>query len=356
MSNDNKTLADVQPGGMVRLGDGLLPCPFCGAPAERIDFGIGSGENEGGSCIACTVCQHSGPIEFGFKENFVSNWNRRALSAQPSPGGQHGVWMLPDDARIVGVIADSIERGKLDHPGFYRNTQLGEVLRRVLSAALAARQPVGEPVGEAQPGNRVGMLEAACGPDRKFDPAAADAELASIPLVPLWDLPELHPRRVADECLTTMEQVRQGTKPDTSRRHKLTEAIVLTKRFIEQQERSERLGTAPPAQQPARVYLDGLDRALGEAIDQRDRYHEVADELADQIARITGVDIGEHSSANFPWQNAIEAAEEYKPAQAVDLEQFRPAVCAMGLYAEEPEDVDEAKRLLALIDSQAVGK
>ncbi|WP_423170738.1 hypothetical protein [Stenotrophomonas maltophilia group sp. CASM26] len=50
--------------------------------------------------------------------------------------------MLPDDARIVGVIADSIERGKLDHPGFYRNTQLGEVLRRVLSAALAARQPV----------------------------------------------------------------------------------------------------------------------------------------------------------------------------------------------------------------------
>ncbi|KRG49314.1 hypothetical protein [Stenotrophomonas beteli] len=44
------------------------------------------------------------------------------------------------------------------------------------------------------------------------------------------------------------------------------------------------------------------------------------------------------------------------PAQAVDLEQFRPAVCAMGLYAEEPEDVDEAKRLLALIDSQAVGE
>lgn len=43
------------------------------------------------------------------------------------------------------------------------------------------------------------------------------------------------------------------------------------------------------------------------------------------------------------------------PAQAVDLRQFRPAVCAMGLYAEEPEEVDEAKRLLALIDSQAAG-
>ncbi|PZT35102.1 hypothetical protein A7X93_00400 [Stenotrophomonas maltophilia] len=44
------------------------------------------------------------------------------------------------------------------------------------------------------------------------------------------------------------------------------------------------------------------------------------------------------------------------PAQAVDLEQFRPAVCAMGLYAEEPEDVDEAKRLLTLINGKAVGK
>lgn len=40
-------------------------------------------------------------------------------------------------------------------------------------------------------------------------------------------------------------------------------------------------------------------------------------------------------------------------AQAVDLGQFRPAVCAMGLYAEEPEEVDEAKRLLALIDSHS---
>lgn len=65
------------------------------------------------------------------------------------------------------------------------------------------------------------------------------------------------------------------------------------------------------------------DRVLSETIDQRDRYHEMADELAGHIARIIGVDIGEHSSANCPWQNAIEAATEYKPAQAVDLGQFR---------------------------------
>ena len=56
----------------------LLPCPFCGGPAARIDFGPEDAENEGGSCIACTRCQSSGPVEFGRKENFVSNWNRRA--------------------------------------------------------------------------------------------------------------------------------------------------------------------------------------------------------------------------------------------------------------------------------------
>ena len=44
---------------------------------------------------------------------------------------------------------------------------------------------------------------------------------------------------------------------------------------------------------------------------------------------------------------------ELEARTAIDMEQFRPAVCAMGLYAEGPADVDEAKRLLALIDGQA---
>lgn len=54
----------------------LLPCPFCGGRAERID--IEAGENAGGSCVCCTVCEASGSVEFGRKENFVANWNRRA--------------------------------------------------------------------------------------------------------------------------------------------------------------------------------------------------------------------------------------------------------------------------------------
>lgn len=124
--------------------------------------------------------------------------------------------------------------------------------------ALAARQPVGvEPVAATtQPGKRVSVLEAACGPARKFDPVAADAELASIPVAPLWELPELHPRKVASECLSTMRRARNSTKPHTINRVKLNDAIALVERFVAQSERVERLGTAPPA--PAAVPVDGL--------------------------------------------------------------------------------------------------
>jgi Lar family restriction alleviation protein len=54
----------------------LLPCPFCGGKAEIVE--IEEGENAGGSCVCCSRCMASGNVEFGFKENFVSNWNRRA--------------------------------------------------------------------------------------------------------------------------------------------------------------------------------------------------------------------------------------------------------------------------------------
>lgn len=57
------------------MADKLLPCPFCGGKAERLD--LTEGENAGGSCICCTVCHASSNLEFGYKENFVSNWNRR---------------------------------------------------------------------------------------------------------------------------------------------------------------------------------------------------------------------------------------------------------------------------------------
>jgi len=72
---------------------GLAPCPFCGGVAEIVH--IEEGENAGGSCVCCTQCLASGNVEFEFKENFVSNWNRRApLSAVGPKAGTVGVKAL----------------------------------------------------------------------------------------------------------------------------------------------------------------------------------------------------------------------------------------------------------------------
>jgi hypothetical protein len=46
-------------------------------------------------------------------------------------------------------------------------------------------------------------------------------------------------------------------------------------------------------------------------IDERDRYHDMADQLAAHIAAITGYEIGEHSSDNDPWSNALICANEW---------------------------------------------
>ncbi len=71
----------------------LKPCPFCGSSAEIVH--IDEGENAGGSCVSCTRCLASGNVEFGFKENYVSNWNRRA----DLPTGY--VILSPDEVRGI---------------------------------------------------------------------------------------------------------------------------------------------------------------------------------------------------------------------------------------------------------------
>lgn len=48
-----------------------------------------------------------------------------------------------------------------------------------------------------------------------------------------------------------------------------------------------------------------LDKALDQEISNRDRAERAADALAHKIAMFCGVDIGEHSSANCPWANAL---------------------------------------------------
>lgn len=86
--------------------DALLPCPFCGGEAQIIN--IGEGENAGGSCVECAACHASSNVEFEFKENFVSNWNTRAL---PVGGGVEEA----NEFLVARVSQDGREVG-IDHP------------------------------------------------------------------------------------------------------------------------------------------------------------------------------------------------------------------------------------------------
>jgi hypothetical protein len=53
------------------------------------------------------------------------------------------------------------------------------------------------------------------------------------------------------------------------------------------------------------------EREHDQTLQERDNAEKMADDLAAAIASITGDDMGEHSSANCPWQNALDSAEAF---------------------------------------------
>ena len=54
------------------------------------------------------------------------------------------------------------------------------------------------------------------------------------------------------------------------------------------------------------VKVSDRDQEMLELIDQRDHMESQAEELKDKLQALYGVDFGEHSSCNFPFQNAID--------------------------------------------------
>ena len=53
-------------------------------------------------------------------------------------------------------------------------------------------------------------------------------------------------------------------------------------------------------------------------LEERDRYHDMADELANAIAEHFNVEIGEHSNMNCPWENALEWMGTVTPEKRFD--------------------------------------
>jgi hypothetical protein len=70
------------------------------------------------------------------------------------------------------------------------------------------------------------------------------------------------------------------------------------------------------------------DAQLDQALCERDTYHEWADKLSEKIAHLTGADVGEHSSANNPWREALNAdvPEGCTPADARVLREANHAL------------------------------
>jgi len=66
------------------LGDGeLLPYPFCGGKAERVNIEDEADPNYGGSYIACPECLACSKLVFGEKVGLEEAWNRRARPSRP---------------------------------------------------------------------------------------------------------------------------------------------------------------------------------------------------------------------------------------------------------------------------------
>ncbi|WP_394765308.1 hypothetical protein [Stenotrophomonas sp.] len=212
MSTD-KTLADVQPGGRVRLGDQaeldrlefqawareLLPCPFCGNSAEFVPY------KDNGLTLKCKsmgcIQRNQRTLRYGIdwlRTSMAEHWNTRALSAQPSPATcKEGLQVQPspsgqgdtripfetwakdggfDVSKFKGVYNSLETRAAwgawlywqrrsaqpspggqgdalkaLDDLAAFCSDDTATVDRHVtvIRAALAARQPVGEPVEHA---------------------------------------------------------------------------------------------------------------------------------------------------------------------------------------------------------------
>lgn len=119
MTTDNKTLADARPGGRVRLGDALPPLPYPNYPVSKTGL-----QNN-----AYTASQ-------------MWDYACAAMSAQPSPGGQDALATAREllaaeyDKAGERVFADRARKGQYDN-----DPDVHAIL-----TALAARQPVGEPV------------------------------------------------------------------------------------------------------------------------------------------------------------------------------------------------------------------
>ncbi|QEU34098.1 hypothetical protein [Stenotrophomonas maltophilia] len=341
MSTD-KTLADVQPGGRVRLGDSLPPlppevdsvrCMICGEEdmAEACDYYYTAdqmrdyaraalSERIGQDGTLTDAARAAIPfVAYAFSEGVTGAEEagraiEAALSAQPSPGGQ--------DAHEMADALERIASGSLSD---YEGVDADElhILRCAkLIRDLAARQPVGEPAY-----NSAGISLTACqlheallmAGDPELDVPFEDRSLVRI----FWTETGHSGPGLYCECVGAEEE--------------------------------------------GCILLDGTAPAIGQSAQAVDLPYSLDADQAGIRARVCDVITGTlmvGAQGHTPppvghWAEPFwQAARADAKAQAVDLEQFRPlASYVIEQAAGTRGDMHMlACQLLALIDSQAVGK
>ena len=161
MTKDNKPLADVQPGGRVRLGDVLPPLPkmqrftnlygetYAYSAEQMRDYAraaLSAQPSPGGQgdAVRCGKCKDRGYVDVdvdvddsGSSIGNVEACPHCALSAQPSPGGQ---------GDIKARFTEWVKANSYNPATFASGRFMGDGVQIAWEAvqALAARQPVYE--------------------------------------------------------------------------------------------------------------------------------------------------------------------------------------------------------------------
>ena len=159
MSTD-KTLADVQPGGRVRLGDqrsdlvpGIVRCAKCQFQLARSNLNMHSGTVTAGDSKTEPCPNGCGPLwpvtwetwaREGWAEAERLHLENAALSAQPSPGGQDAVASLVSRWRDAANSFDEEQARQTSYEIDWTPGAMATTFNQAadeLEAALAARQP-----------------------------------------------------------------------------------------------------------------------------------------------------------------------------------------------------------------------
>ena len=87
-----------------------------------------------------------------------------------------------------------------------------------------------------------------------------------------------------------------------------------------------------------RVALTKEEADHTRSLEERDRYHDVADKLAQAIADRYKADIGEHSNINDPWQNALNLIEADNAAKDQTISDLRSEVESLSAIVKSGID------------------